>query len=528
MWHNNQVSGGKLVYLSLDADHSFIKITPISHEKDTTKTDSNGASVASQSKNNRAELEQESLTYPLERIQHVEVGKKPPSVLSRPNFDHVHPMKCFSISILEWDGNQQSLDFEVATPLERTAILSTLLKLLKRLRSSDHSTIQEEISTGDKGLDTNFVVTSSESGNSCSFSDRPNENIAKLALPSLSLSKNSLASRELSVIEDPVSSEQEQLTTSCTGMTSAELVAKDASVEWCTDSICVFALKDIAYTWNELFYKSDEQSATHHLCGQCSVPHEKCTCSEGYPSRHHFMESYSTNACSQPGMVSLLEDHMWSDEDSRGGELYDIKNIEVNDRFCNRAAVLNGQAQRVEQLRTDMTFDTVENPRKFPFLQMTKSSDDAAYSDQYTNQNGTPSMLNKSVAPEKTLPDLLHQLMGRTIPDDTGIKSQDEVLYYDSDPGDVKPRNHRTGPRRAQAAIENKDDTAQTASSSMTMAQSHVLSMMRTKTKAIDESSVQAMLEVSRYLVSAFFKIIWILLISVSYLDVVVAVGDEK
>lgn len=514
-----------MVVLGLDSIRSFIKITPISHENDTAETNVNGTSVVSEGKNSRAEPEEESLIFPLERIQHVEAGKKPPSMLSQPNFDHLHPMKCFSISISEWDGSQKSFDFEVETPLERTTILSTLCDLLKQLRGNDLCTTRKEISVENammrrdvvqctpkgEGLDTSLFAPSGESENSCPGSEavRPNESISELAMPALDISPRTQEAQQLPITEDASSREKGKLATSCTRLSSSQLGAKDLPVKWCTGGMCAFGFRDMASTFNEIFYSTDEHSATYHPCGRCSVLHGACTCADD-SSKQQFMESYNTKVCSQPGMISLLEDHMWSDEDSSDCELYGDKNyMKVNDKFRNRAAVWNGQAQRVEQLRTKMTFATVERPKKYAFLQTTMSSDDAEQSNSRVNEKFESKRVNRSVAPENTSSVLLlHQLLGHAIPNDTEIKSKDEVLYYDSDPGDIKPRNHKRRPRRAMAARQNKVEIAQTVMSSTILAQSHELSMMRTKTNAINQSFMQEMIEVSQCLISSFFPII--------------------
>ena len=119
----------------------------------------------------------------------------------------------------------------------------------------------------------------------------------------------------------------------------------------------------------------------------------------------------------------------------------------------NRATLLNAQAARLRTLRNEMTFAAAlkQSKERMQFVQTVCSFDDI-----YHSRNGRSQKLRVAteVADRFHSSPLLKSVVGNmTMHDNHGyakeMNTDDEVVYYDSDPEDVRPRMSQSkAPRR--------------------------------------------------------------------------------
>jgi hypothetical protein len=110
-------------------------------------------------------------------------------------------------------------------------------------------------------------------------------------------------------------------------------------------------------------------------------------------------------------------------------------------RIRNRASLLNAQATRLRTLRNEMTFAAAlkRSKEKMQYVQTTKSFDDADSERLRQAQERSVNRLHSSA--------LMERVMGTMVTAKPEV--EEEAVYYDSDPEDVRPRTK--GVRRALA-----------------------------------------------------------------------------
>lgn len=185
---------------------------------------------------------------------------------------------------------------------------------------------------------------------------------------------------------------------------------------WCTDDVVTEGLKDFADSMKEIF--EIKQKPT----GENQTRNEQ---------QRAMAEDYITGVLGVPStMVSLLSvKDMWNTAVAKHSES-EISRVE------NRASVTGAQATRLKSLRNQMTFNAADQHEKMPFMQIITSFDDIERTGRKSKKAGKHG---------------------------NSENENDDVLYYDSDPEDVRERTFKRGPRRAQAERDNTLDGAKPA-----------------------------------------------------------------
>lgn len=127
-----------------------------------------------------------------------------------------------------------------------------------------------------------------------------------------------------------------------------------------------------------------------------------------------------------------------------------------DDTVRNRADNVNKQAKHWQGLKNTITFSA--HARQSPFLQTARSMGDI---EGLGEKQGGPKSPSKEFFLIQAVDDMFDQL----IPDAAGTASPErnggeDVLYYDSDPEDVRERTFRRGSRQAIAEHSNRSEQA--------------------------------------------------------------------
>lgn len=205
---------------------------------------------------------------------------------------------------------------------------------------------------------------------------------------------------------------------------------------WCSDDICTLALKDIAETCTGMFdqrhrdFPSDPNGDFRDV-----DPNNEAD--------RAYIEEYI--ACSLGGPNGALgaifpDGDVWNVDSSKGrGGRGKVKTIR------NRASLLNAQATRLRTLRNEMTFAAAlkRSKEKMQYVQTTKSFDDADGERIRRARERSVSRLHSSA--------LMERVMGGMVL--SSPEADEDSLYYDSDPEDVRARTK--GVRRALANHTN-------------------------------------------------------------------------
>jgi hypothetical protein len=213
-------------------------------------------------------------------------------------------------------------------------------------------------------------------------------------------------------------------------------------IAWCSDDICTLALKDIAETCTGIFpaehnkdVKPGDEAAAERI----------------------FVEEYIACALGGPdGALGVFfpNGDVWNIDTSK--QASQAKNDNGANRIRNRASLLNAQAVRLRQLRNEMTFAAAlkRSKEKMHYVQTTKSFDDADMERLRQAQERSVNRLHSSALMERVMGSMVlakHE------------EEEEEAVYYDSDPEDVRQRT-RGGVRRAVANRHNavtKEEEAQ-------------------------------------------------------------------
>jgi hypothetical protein len=122
-------------------------------------------------------------------------------------------------------------------------------------------------------------------------------------------------------------------------------------------------------------------------------------------------------------------------------------------RLENRSRSIGAQAARLNRLRNRMTFKAAEFTEKMPFVQVISSFDDMERSGRFSRKphsSELPGGPNPG-DPSNFLNNVVDNMLTEESPD-----SDEDILYYDSDPEDAREFALKRGPRRAIADRENK------------------------------------------------------------------------
>jgi hypothetical protein len=218
----------------------------------------------------------------------------------------------------------------------------------------------------------------------------------------------------------------------CCNLAPPTLDHMNPNVAWCSDDICTLALKDIAETCTGIFDHHGDNAAID-MGGDTSTPAKVA-------AERAFMEEYIAGVLGGPtsALGAFFPDSdVWNiDSKKRPADKRKVN------RIRNRASLLNAQATRLRTLRNEMTFAAAlkRSNEKMQYVQTTKSFDDA---DLERLRERSVNRFNSSA--------LMERMMGGMVLSKPEV--EEEAVYYDSDPEDMRPRTK--GVRRALANRRN-------------------------------------------------------------------------
>lgn len=206
---------------------------------------------------------------------------------------------------------------------------------------------------------------------------------------------------------------------------------------WCSDDICTLALKDIAETCTGIF---DQQPGSLDQ----NVVEVKGEGDQKAEAERAYVEEYIAGVLGGPtsALGAFFPDgDVWNVDSSKNQKL-------KTNRIKNRASLLNAQALRLRTLRNEMTFAAAlkRSREKMQYVQTTKSFDDADGERIRLAQERSVNRLHTSA--------LMERVMGSMVL--SKPEEEEDAIYYDSDPEDVRPRTK--GVRRALANRRNAVD----------------------------------------------------------------------
>jgi hypothetical protein len=215
----------------------------------------------------------------------------------------------------------------------------------------------------------------------------------------------------------------------CCNLAPPTLDHMNPNVAWCSDDICTLALKDIAETCTGIFDHHHDNPTLDMVGGTPAKAAAERACVEEYIAGVLGAPSTALGAFFPDGDV-------WNVDSSKRPA--DKKKV---NRIRNRASLLNAQATRLRTLRNEMTFAAAlkRSKEKMQYVQTTKSFDDADSERLRQAQERSVNRLHSSA--------LMERVMGTMVTAKPEV--EEEAVYYDSDPEDVRPRTK--GVRRALA-----------------------------------------------------------------------------
>jgi hypothetical protein len=203
-----------------------------------------------------------------------------------------------------------------------------------------------------------------------------------------------------------------------------------ASGNWCTYDVCSNALRDIAETCAGIFGRKQDAASGPLSTGlSCQVDQQLA------------LEEYIATALDAPNaMYSYLVEGDNENADATNNKSEQATPLgHVRRRVQNRATLLKAQAIRLRNLRNEMTFTSAfKRSKEMKFPPRAQSFDDAQiYSTQRRQQQATLKGAEKLHASP-----LIQNIVQALALDEprNSLNEGEEVVYYDSDPEDMEPR----------------------------------------------------------------------------------------
>lgn len=358
--------------------------------------------------------------------------------------DKTHNAQYENEDTFDWTGGTMdqpipcspSLDHPIgfSSSLEQPIVCSPSLEL-DRLRGSRQLSPRRSThifhSTDNTETETSLVIHLEDVSISESNVSRRVGDWSRRDLPSSSFQQKSIGSDEEVRLDFKPSASSTQLGICANNSTNL------AATAWCSADSCALALNDIADTCTGIFALKQNDSA--------------CAPSLGKEQRVVVEEFIATALGAPTAMYTYLaEGDIWNIETS-------VSTQEPKDTTVtrNRASSLNAQAARLRGLRNEMTFAAAlkQSKERMHFVQTVQSFDDA-----YTRVGGTKKLRAATEAANRfhSSP-LLSSIVGSMkMHDPDGHSKEEEVVYYDSDPEDSRPRTADKGPRQIAADRLNK------------------------------------------------------------------------
>lgn len=210
-------------------------------------------------------------------------------------------------------------------------------------------------------------------------------------------------------------------------------MANDVSATpFCTDDVCTASLKDFTDTMKGIFEMKQNSREN------------KPTDEKG----RAMAEDYISGVLGAPTAVAnlLSVKDMWP-----SAQKPDIIKKRV---LQNRSRSVGAQAAHFNQLRKRMTFVVSDTVEKMPLVQLVSSYDDVERSGRFLKK-----LLAKDIRkPPRNdstqfLTNVVQDLEQKSLP---ASNPEEELVFYDSDPEDLRESALKRGPRRAVAVRKNK------------------------------------------------------------------------
>eukprot|EP00977_Amphora_coffeiformis_P006311 scaffold1352_cov180-Amphora_coffeaeformis.AAC.1 len=270
---------------------------------------------------------------------------------------------------------------------------------------------------------------------------------------------------------------------------------------WCSDDICTGTLNDMAKTCTGIFATRDaaQQMATQVGCIDTGFTSEQTA----------MVEEYITSALGAPtavysyfldGEQQTLEllSTLPTPPTSKNGEATPATAEEEEvgaQKFRNRAARSNAQADRIRSLKNEMTFaHALKQSKEKSYIRTTQSFDDAKFLPKLADNAA------QKLHSSPLLDSLVTNMMSHWANDGTNgtatknMSQEEESVYYDSDPEDSRPRTLHHGPRKIQALVA-KDTDQKEASRPKVLDGSGIDRMNAKLGKRADEDTVREIVQ---------------------------------
>ncbi len=200
---------------------------------------------------------------------------------------------------------------------------------------------------------------------------------------------------------------------------------------FCTDDVCTASLKDFTDTMKGIF-----EMKQHSREGQPEVSKQRT-----------MAEDYITGVLGAPTTVAanlLSVKDMWS-------VVPEKKTAPKKRTLQNRSRNRGSQAARLTRLRRQMTFTFTANTEKIPYVQVVSSYDDVDRGGRF----GRKLKSGQIAKGDQHDSSVFLRMVVDNMELSASSSTDEEILYYDSDPEDARESAIRRGPRRAIADRDN-------------------------------------------------------------------------
>lgn len=226
---------------------------------------------------------------------------------------------------------------------------------------------------------------------------------------------------------------------------------------WCSDDVCTGTLNDMAKTCSGIFAAQQTQYAiSNAACIDPTLTEEQTA----------ILEEYIASALGAPtAMYSYFADG--EELSTANATIVTTEPTAAVDgdhaalKFRNRAARSNAQADRIRQLKNEMTFaHALKHSKEMSAIRTTQSFDDAKLlpkiADKAANELHSSPLLDSLVS------NMMNQWsVEAKVDSPNGVtKTEEDSVYYDSDPEDSRPRTMHHGPRNVRPQRDAPDNDA--------------------------------------------------------------------
>jgi hypothetical protein len=228
---------------------------------------------------------------------------------------------------------------------------------------------------------------------------------------------------------------------------------------FCTDDVCTATFKDLADTMKDAFQVTTPRNELNPR----SVGNGFVSVVLGAPT------AVAANLLSVTDLFSTEGDQPKGKPPTRRS-------------YRNRSQYHGAQASRLLRLRRQMTFDaSIEH---MPYVQIVNSYDDIERADRFGRK-----MTSADISKGHNESSQFLQMIVDNMEQDNKADSNEEILFYDSDPEDAREMALRRGPRRAIADLENKTTSTKAPREALSEIPMSRINMRR-KLRNVDDETI--------------------------------------